>query len=73
MSTKGKMSHNGIKLILEGSVSLQLSAKSVGLFEAFYNSVKPIQLVFLPIEVAKPGKFEGWFTILVCVDVKYSL
>jgi hypothetical protein len=76
VSTKGKMSHNGIKLILEGSVSLQLSAKSVGLFEAFYNSVKPIQLVFLPVEVAKPGKFEGnkWlviFTELLCNRRRY--
>lgn len=25
---------------MEGSVNLQLSAKSVGVFEAFYNSVK---------------------------------
>lgn len=30
---------------MDGQVSLQLSAKSVGLFEAFYNSLKPIQLV----------------------------
>jgi len=35
-----------------------LSAKSVGLFEAFYNSVKPIQLLNYSIELAKPGKFE---------------
>ena len=53
------MSHNGIKLVMEGNVSLQLSAKSVGLFEAFYNSVKPVQLIYIPVDVAKPGKFEG--------------
>jgi hypothetical protein len=35
----------GITLAMDGQVSLQLSAKSVGLFEAFYNSLKPIQLV----------------------------
>jgi len=31
---------------MEGSVNLQLSAKSVGVFEAFYNSVKvrPVQV-----------------------------
>jgi len=52
------MAHNGIKLVMEGNVNLQLSAKSVGLFEAFYNSVKPIQLMFYSVEVAKPGKFE---------------
>jgi len=58
VSTKGRLSHNGIKLVLDGSVQLQLSAKSVGLFEAFYNSVKPIQLIFYSIEAAPPGKFE---------------
>jgi len=58
INTKGKLSHNGIRLVLEGNVSLQLSAKSVGLFEAFYNSVKPIQLLFYSIDLAKPGKFE---------------
>lgn len=36
--------------------SLQLSAKSVGLFEAFYNSLKPIQLVNYNLELSKPGK-----------------
>lgn len=34
-------------------VTLQLSAKSVGLFEAFYNSLKPIPLAASTIEVAK--------------------
>jgi len=58
VNSKGKLSHNGIKLVLEGNVSLQLSAKSVGLFEAFYNSVKPIQLVFYSIDLVKAGKFE---------------
>jgi len=58
VSTKGKLAHNGIKLVMEGNVNLQLSAKSVGLFEAFYNSVKPIQVVFYSIDLVKPGKFE---------------
>ncbi|XP_049814297.1 vacuolar protein sorting-associated protein 26C isoform X2 [Schistocerca serialis cubense] len=33
--------HDGITLAMEGTVNLQLSAKNVGIFEAFYNSVKP--------------------------------
>ena len=41
---------------MEGSVNLQLSAKSVGVFEAFYNSLKPIHLVNYSLEIAKPGK-----------------
>lgn len=32
--------HDGMALCLDGCVSLQLSNKSVGIFEAFYNSVK---------------------------------
>ncbi|XP_011494162.1 PREDICTED: Down syndrome critical region protein 3 homolog isoform X2 [Ceratosolen solmsi marchali] len=41
---------------MEGAVNLQLSSKSFGIFEAFYNSVKPIQLVQYTIEVAPVGK-----------------
>ncbi|XP_053502097.1 vacuolar protein sorting-associated protein 26C isoform X2 [Ictalurus furcatus] len=44
---------------MEGLVNLQLSSKSVGVFEAFYNSVKPISLISSNIEVAKPGKVPG--------------
>ncbi|XP_069492189.1 vacuolar protein sorting-associated protein 26C isoform X3 [Ambystoma mexicanum] len=38
--SKDTVQHQGISLTMEGSVNLQLSAKSVGVFEAFYNSVK---------------------------------
>lgn len=37
---KSEIAHQGITLVMEGSVNLQLSAKSVGLFEAFYSSLK---------------------------------
>ena len=40
VNSKQEVQHQGIYLAMEGSVSLQLSAKSVGLFEAFYNSLK---------------------------------
>lgn len=56
VSSKGAMSHGSITLQLEGEVTMQLSAKSVGLFEAFYNSLKPIKLVDYRIEVSKSGK-----------------
>jgi len=32
--------------------------KALAFFEAFYNSVKPIQLMFVPLDLSKPGKFE---------------
>ncbi|XP_043927375.1 vacuolar protein sorting-associated protein 26C isoform X2 [Protopterus annectens] len=40
ITSKDTVHHQGISLTMEGSVNLQLSAKSVGVFEAFYNSVK---------------------------------
>uniref|UniRef100_F6QKV9 Vacuolar protein sorting-associated protein 26C n=1 Tax=Xenopus tropicalis TaxID=8364 RepID=F6QKV9_XENTR len=51
-----QIQHQGITLTMEGSVNLQLSAKSVGVFEAFYNSVKPIQIISSSMEMVKPGK-----------------
>ncbi|XP_060054685.1 vacuolar protein sorting-associated protein 26C isoform X2 [Erinaceus europaeus] len=40
VSAKDAVQHQGLSLTVEGTVNLQLSAKSVGVFEAFYNSVK---------------------------------
>ncbi|XP_068142319.1 vacuolar protein sorting-associated protein 26C [Drosophila tropicalis] len=48
--------HEGIFLTLEGVVNLQLSSKTVGVFDAFYNSVKPINLLQTSLELAAPGK-----------------
>ena len=46
--SKGECQHQGISLTVDGVVNLQLSAKSVGVFEAFYNSLKV------------PAHFSGW-------------
>lgn len=62
VTTKDTLSHNGATLTMEGIVNLQLSAKSVGMFEAFYNSLKPIQLVNYSLEICKPGKFPSGTT-----------
>ncbi|XP_064923903.1 vacuolar protein sorting-associated protein 26C isoform X1 [Columba livia] len=56
ITSKDTVQHQGISLTMEGSVNLQLSSKSVGVFEAFYNSVKPIQIINSTIEMVKPGK-----------------
>ncbi|KAK0080505.1 hypothetical protein PV325_013839 [Microctonus aethiopoides] len=56
LQTNSDVKHDGIFLSMEGSVNLQLSSKNVGIFEAFYNSVKPIQLVQYTLDVAPPGK-----------------
>ncbi|XP_062945185.1 vacuolar protein sorting-associated protein 26C isoform X3 [Cynocephalus volans] len=57
ISSKDSVQHQGVSLTMEGTVNLQLSTKSVGVFEAFYNSVKPIQIINTTIEMVKPGKF----------------
>ena len=70
VQSRGELSHNGITLSMEGSVNLQLSAKSVGVFEAFYNSLKPIQLVNYSLEIAKPGKlYHSILAVWLCVFV----
>eukprot|EP00042_Codosiga_hollandica_P027265 m.134026 g.134026 ORF g.134026 m.134026 type:complete len:299 (+) comp52439_c1_seq1:94-990(+) len=56
LTSKDGLAHQGITLTVEGIVNLQLSAKNVGVFEAFYNSIKPVQLMNSTLEVAKSGK-----------------
>jgi len=56
VTSSGRTSHNGIKLSVEGSVTLQLSARSIGLFEAFYSSLKPVEILKYEIEVSPGGK-----------------
>ncbi|KAF1327087.1 Down syndrome critical region protein 3, partial [Globisporangium splendens] len=54
-SPKG-FAHQGIAMKVEGSARLQVSAKSAGLFDAFYSAVAPLQLVYLHIPIASAGK-----------------
>ncbi|CAF1046142.1 unnamed protein product [Rotaria sordida] len=56
ISTPTSFKHNGIIITVDGSVQLHLSGKSVGVFEAFYNSTKPVTLINQTIELAKPGQ-----------------
>merc|ERR1719189_2571550 len=49
--------HTGIKMLVEGAVTLQLSPRSVGIFEALYNSIKPLTLVKSEFDIRKAGKF----------------
>lgn len=56
ITSKDTVQHQGISLTMEGSVNLQLSAKGVGVFEAFYNSVK-VRPVQISIFSTKPLSF----------------
>jgi len=47
-----------LTLDLEGTIGLQLSAKSVGLFEAFYSSMKPVPIIVKNLVLSKGGKCE---------------
>jgi len=56
LETSGGFAHSGVTVQMTGAVTLQLSARSVGLFEAFYNSLKPITMVDYTVEIEKTGK-----------------
>ncbi|OQS04028.1 hypothetical protein THRCLA_03696 [Thraustotheca clavata] len=49
-------SHQGLSMRVQGTAKLQLSAKSVGLLDAFYNTVAPMDLVYFHITIAGPGR-----------------
>ncbi|CAG2163840.1 unnamed protein product [Oppiella nova] len=54
--SRSEAKHEGIVLSIEGTVNMQLSSKNVGIFEAFYNSVKPVPLISYGVEIARSGK-----------------
>ncbi|XP_075982340.1 vacuolar protein sorting-associated protein 26C [Anticarsia gemmatalis] len=56
VESNSEVRHEGLSLTMEGMVNLQLSTKNVGIFEAFSNSIKPINLLNTSIELAPPGK-----------------
>jgi hypothetical protein len=55
-STSGPVSHSGLKLTAFGVVRPQLDPRTVGIFEAFYSSIKPIDILSNTIEMAPAGK-----------------
>ena len=54
--SRGSISHQGLTIRAEGTLSLQLSPKAVGIFEAFYNTIPPLKLLALEIPVIAEGK-----------------
>ena len=61
ISGKDSVQHQGVSLTVEGTVNLQLSAKSVGVFEAFYNSVK---VRLLALRIVSPSCGDVWWSSL---------
>ncbi|XP_045778655.1 vacuolar protein sorting-associated protein 26C [Maniola jurtina] len=56
VDTSGDLRHEGLSLTMEGSVNLQLSSKNTGIFDAFSNSIRPLNLINTSIELAPAGK-----------------
>ena len=56
VESKSEVKHEGISLSMDGNVTMQLSAKNVGILEAFYNSAKPVLLTSCNLEIVKPGR-----------------
>ncbi|KAG2789247.1 hypothetical protein JG687_00004874 [Phytophthora cactorum] len=54
-SPKG-FSHQGLAMKVEGGARMQLSTKSAGLFDSFYNNVAPLELLYFHLPVAPAGK-----------------
>ncbi|XP_011561478.3 vacuolar protein sorting-associated protein 26C [Plutella xylostella] len=54
--------HEGLALLLEGAAALQLSNKNTGIFDAFSNNLKPINLINIAIELAPAGKIPAGVT-----------
>jgi len=56
VNSASSISHQGIRLTAVGTIMLQLSARQVGVFEALYTSVKPIQLLHKVVDIEAAGK-----------------
>ena len=54
-TTEKATSHNGISLVAEGMITVQPSTRSQGIFEALYEQLKPIEMLQVPIQLAKKG------------------
>lgn len=57
-----KMAYKEMSMKIEGSTKLQLSARSVGLFEAFYSSIKPMELLECTVPIAESGSVPAGLT-----------
>ncbi|CAM6083270.1 unnamed protein product [Calypogeia fissa] len=64
ITTPSVVSHQGIRLTAVGTIMIQLSPRKVGVLEALYNSVKPIQLMNKTVDISPAGKLIAGVTEL---------
>ncbi|KAF3437153.1 hypothetical protein FNV43_RR19906 [Rhamnella rubrinervis] len=71
LKSPSSISHYGIRLTVNGSVSLQVRGGSAGVIESFYGVVKPIPIVNKNIEVKPSGKIgSGTTEIPFSINIK---
>lgn len=56
--------HDGITVMLDGTVNLMMGTKSVGIFDTFSNTIKPLQLLNSTLQLAPAGKLLQGFNEL---------
>lgn len=62
VETPTDVKHEGVFMTIEGTVDLQISTQNVGAFDTLYNSIKPIQLMMISLEITRSGKFTRGLT-----------
>ncbi|KAL9683327.1 hypothetical protein QQ045_015147 [Rhodiola kirilowii] len=56
------ISHSGVRISINGSVTLQVRGGSAGVIESLYGVVKPISILKKTVEVSPPGKIAAGTT-----------
>ncbi|KAA3458281.1 Down syndrome critical region 3 [Gossypium australe] len=56
VKSASSISHYGIRMVLNGSVNLQVRGGSAGVIESFYGVVKPITILSRTLEIRPSGK-----------------
>lgn len=73
ITTSTAISHQGIRVNINGCVNLQLSSGTIGVIESLYSSIKPIPIINKTVDIRpagklNPGKTEIPFSVPVCGD-----
>lgn len=56
ITTSTSISHQGIRVNINGCVSLQLSSGTIGVIESLYSSIKPVSIINTTVDIKPPGK-----------------
>ncbi|KAF2605796.1 hypothetical protein F2Q68_00043339 [Brassica cretica] len=68
IKSPNSISHQAIRLSVNGSVNLQVRGGSAGVIESFYGVIKPIQIVKKTIQVRSSGRIPPGITEVAPFD-----